>query len=127
VPDDSLSIAVVCNQQFSPVNDIWVDLYFTYVEVVTGIENVSDDPALKVFPNPARNKVTFNFKLDRGSHITLSVFNQLGQQIDLLLDENRSGGKHVIDWHPGSLPGGIYTYSLKIGGDIKTGKIILTR
>jgi Arylsulfotransferase (ASST) len=49
---------------------------------------------LSVSPNPAHDLVIVNFTLSQQQHVSLKVFNVLGQEIAIILDETLPAGKH---------------------------------
>ena len=70
--------------------------------LTTAVQQEShEQPLLSILPNPAQDVVTVNFTLSQSEHISLKVFNVLGQKIATILDE--------------TLPAGDYTRSLDIG------------
>ncbi len=75
--------------------------------------NRENYPALKVFPNPAREKVTLSFVLKKNSPVEISVFNPEGKKIETLLRKGLSSGRHRFLWHPAVQ--GIYFLQLKTG------------
>jgi hypothetical protein len=71
-------------------------------------------------PNPFNAQTTISFSLDRADHVTLTVYNVLGQQIITLVDEIREANQHKVVWDgidAYGLPAasGTYLYRLEIG------------
>ena len=60
------------------------------------------------FPNPFNDRTTFTFDIPQTSHVNLSVYDLSGRQVDTLLDENLSLGKHQMTWEGNNLPSGVY-------------------
>lgn len=116
------------------------------ITTTTGGEVLSVDEPVQVplpqayrlrqnYPNPFNPSTTIEFELPRASHVTLRVFNILGQHIATLVDELRSAGTHTLAWDAGSLPSGVYLYRLSARGPgirpdgnyTETKKMILVR
>jgi len=53
---------------------------------------------LKVYPNPFRSSTTIQFSLEAYSRVSLSVYNALGQELAILVNEDLPMGKHSIQW-----------------------------
>ena len=63
------------------------------------------------YPNPFNPSTRIRFGLPAASHVTLRVFNVLGQVVDELVNETRDAGYYVVDWKP-MLANGVYFYRL---------------
>jgi len=80
------------------------------------------------YPNPFNPNTTVLFTLERASEVTLTVYNMLGQQVDLLLDRNCQQGENRIDWRaPAEFSSGVYFYELNAGDNRQIKKMILMR
>ena len=69
------------------------------------------------YPNPFNPATEFRFDLPRASHVTIEVFNILGQKVKTLVDERRAVGSHVVDWdgkdeRGADISSGIYFYKM---------------
>ncbi len=64
--------------------------------LTTAVQQEShEQPLLSILPNPAQDVVTVNFTLSQSEHISLKVFNVLGQKIATILDETLSAGDYT--------------------------------
>lgn len=84
------------------------------------------------YPNPFNPSTTIRYSLPEHSKITIIIYNQLGQKVKTLVNQNQSAGNHQIDWDGKneigqSLSSGIYFYQLKAGDFIKTHKMVLLK
>ena len=59
--------------------------------------------------------------------VNISIFNHLGQRVDVLVDEKQSSGKHQVTWNAEGLPEGVYICRLQAGDEIGTAKLILMK
>jgi flagellar hook assembly protein FlgD len=69
------------------------------------------------YPNPFNPQTTIQYNLTRRSWVTLKVYNLLGQEIRMLVNEFQSSGTYIITWdgkgNSGeTLASGIYFYRL---------------
>ncbi len=106
-------------------------------DVLTDYEPVVDNlPAeyylFQNYPNPFNPVTTIEYSLPRRGRVELSVYNILGQKVTTLVDEEKSAGRHTVEWRGTgsdgrSLASGIYLYRLLIEGYTETRKMILIK
>jgi hypothetical protein len=61
------------------------------------------------------------------AHVTLSVFNTLGQQVATLVDENEEAGYHDVRFDGSGLASGVYFYRLQAGNLMQIRRLVLLR
>ena len=59
--------------------------------------------------------------------VTLKIFNPLGKEVELLIDETKEVGNYELVWNAEGLPSGIYFYKLQAGDFVETKKMILLK
>lgn len=79
------------------------------------------------YPNPFNPSTTIGFQLPIAEHVVLRVFNTLGQEVAVLLDQVLPAGTHGVRFDARDLPSGIYIYHLRAGSVQKMDKMVLTR
>jgi len=79
------------------------------------------------YPNPVRYSMIIEYELINEELVTVKIFNNLGQQIDILLQEVQIPGKHQLTWIADSYPPGLYFYSVNMNNKTSTGKIVVAR
>jgi len=86
------------------------------------------------YPNPFNPETVVEFvnPRSRAVHVSLEIFNILGQRIRILVDRPVEPGRHRIVWDGRDQSGratatGIYLYRLRAGTDILTRKMILLK
>ena len=88
-------------------------------------------PALNAFtlfrnyPNPFNPITVIAYRLEAGGFVNLSVYNLSGQKVRVLINEKQAAGRYSITFNAGSLPSGIYYYTLKTGNFVLTRRMIL--
>ena len=88
--------------------------------VITGVHNVKTHAGLQVFPNPARNVVTFQLNDDAGTH-EVRIYNQNGS---LVKTEQFKGSSCKIKLT--GYKSGIYFYNLTSStSTVYTGKLVI--
>lgn len=65
------------------------------------------------YPNPFNPSTTIAFELPASMHLTLNVYNALGQKVATLVDGFMASGAHQINWNADGLPSGSYLYRLE--------------
>ena len=66
------------------------------------------------YPNPFNSSTCISYQIPQDSWVKLSVFNLLGQEVDVLVNEFQEANEYVINWQPKNLCSGIYIYQLTI-------------
>ncbi|MBN1558753.1 T9SS type A sorting domain-containing protein, partial [candidate division KSB1 bacterium] len=79
------------------------------------------------YPNPFNSGTTIEFVLPEYSFITLKVYNLRGEQVAVLLGEERPAGVHIIVWDAAGLASGVYLYQLDTGRFVQSRKLLLIR
>jgi hypothetical protein len=74
------------------------------------------------YPNPFNPSTTITFALRLNDHVTLKIFNVLGQQVGILLDEVRPAGSYKVTFDASSFASGVYFYRLTTSGGISAAK-----
>jgi hypothetical protein len=79
------------------------------------------------YPNPFNPSTKISFSIAEPDIVKLAIYNMLGQEVKLLLNEFRESGPHNITFDASSLPSGVYFYKLETlkFNDIK--KMILSK
>ena len=50
------------------------------------------------YPNPFNPKTEISYYLTEYCHVTIKVFNMLGQEVKVLIHENQEPGTYAITW-----------------------------
>ncbi|MBN2001537.1 CotH kinase family protein [candidate division KSB1 bacterium] len=79
------------------------------------------------FPNPFNQTTRFRFYIPRRSHVTLNIYNLLGQNVDCVYDRFTNAGVYELAWDASSLSSGVYIFNLKVGDIRMTRKLLLLK
>jgi hypothetical protein len=82
---------------------------------------------LQNYPNPFNPSTTIKYQIPELSFIILKVFDVLGNEIETLVDEEKTAGSYDVDFDAVTLPSGTYFYRLQAGSYIETKKMILIK
>ncbi len=79
------------------------------------------------YPNPFCSSAIIEFNLNQAGHTTLKIYNQLGQEVARLVDQDLKAGKHVVRWEGVEASSGVYYYQLQTPEGTETKKLVLMR
>jgi hypothetical protein len=79
------------------------------------------------YPNPFNPTTTIQYGLPHPCHITLGIYNMLGQQIADLVDEKQAAGMHRIVWDASNVNSGVYFFRIQAGTWQKVKRMILMK
>jgi len=79
------------------------------------------------YPNPFNPSTNIKYALSQASHVSLSVFNTLGQRVALIMDGKQEAGYHEVNFDASRLTSGVYFYRLQAGEYNETKKLILMK
>ncbi len=82
---------------------------------------------LQNFPNPFNPSTTIRYGLPSQSHVTLTVFNALGQQVAQLVKGEQGAGYHEVRFDGSGLSSGVYFYRMQAEGFMETRRFLLVR
>jgi hypothetical protein len=64
------------------------------------------------YPNPFNPTTTIEFALPKETHVSLEVYNVIGQRVATLVDETKPTGIYVVPFNASALASGTYFYRL---------------
>jgi hypothetical protein len=79
------------------------------------------------YPNPFNPSTTIRYGLPSRAHVTLTVFNTLGQRVAILQNGEQDAGYHEVHFDGSNLPSGVYFYRMQAGSYTETKKLLLVR
>ncbi len=83
-------------------------------------------------PNPFNPATTIRYSLGEAVNVRLAIYNVLGQEVRLLVQQFQSAGNYTVVWDGRDAAGlqvstGMYVYRLQAGTDVVTRKMLLTK
>ncbi|MBV6512378.1 MAG: hypothetical protein FMNOHCHN_01875 [Ignavibacteriaceae bacterium] len=80
------------------------------------------------YPNPFNPSTVIRFSLPEASAVTLRVYNVIGQEIAVLVNnEFRNAGSHEVSFNAGAFANGVYIYKIEAAGLSITKKMTLLK
>ena len=120
--------------------DVYPEPDFSYILVQDTLTSVTDEGSLvwnefilsQNYPNPFNPSTQINVNVKKQSNIQVAVYNILGKEIKLLLNENLPAGEYTIQWdgkdnEDNILSGGVYFIQMIAGDYQKAIKTILLK
>ncbi len=97
----------------------------------TAVDDESDGLiGLNVYPNPFSTSTAIYYELLSPAHVSLRIYDLMGNVVSSLVDESQADGRRVAVWNGFKNDGtkantGLYFYRFKAGSKTFTGKLIL--
>ena len=79
------------------------------------------------YPNPFNPTTNINFSIAEAGFVKLAVYNLLGQQVKVLLNEFEEAGRHEVTFDASSLTSGAYFYTIETPQFRQTRKMLLAK
>ena len=84
------------------------------------------------YPNPFNNSTTIEYSVTEPCNVQINIYNQSGQEIRILVNEQKTAGDFNVTWDgkdaTGNKPAsGIYFYRLTTGSQVFTKKMLYLR
>jgi hypothetical protein len=72
-------------------------------ELITSVEDVPGETSLAFsleqnYPNPFNSETTFHYQLPEKSRVRISIYNEAGQLVSTLIDDNKEPGYYTVRW-----------------------------
>ncbi|MCB0281665.1 MAG: T9SS type A sorting domain-containing protein [Calditrichaeota bacterium] len=110
--------------------------YYTWIGdtnvVVTALEDKTNAIAktfeLKQnYPNPFNPTTTIEYSVPFTSKVKITVFNMLGQALEVLVDAKHQAGTHMINFDASKYASGVYFYQIEADHFNQTRKMLLVK
>jgi len=79
------------------------------------------------YPNPFNPATTISFGLPSAAHVTVRVFNTLGQEVATLFDGRKEAGEHELLFDATNLSSGVYIYEVQTEDAVLVRRMVLTK
>ena len=79
------------------------------------------------YPNPFNPVTKINYSILKSGFVSIKVYNQLGQMVEALVNENQTSGTYEVDFNGSAFSSGLYYYSIESNGLSETKKMILSK
>jgi photosystem II stability/assembly factor-like uncharacterized protein len=79
------------------------------------------------YPNPFNPKTNIRFDIPRSSHVRLIVYDALGREVVILVNEKLSAGSYETEWGGSGYQSGVYFYKIETKDYSETKKMLLIK
>ena len=79
------------------------------------------------YPNPFNPETTIDYALPHEGKVRLAVYDLLGREVAVLVDEPLSAGHHAVRFRGDDLPSGPYVYHLQVGDEVAVRTMMLVK
>jgi len=79
------------------------------------------------YPNPFNPSTLIKYSVPEDGFVKLSVYNLIGEEISVLMNEMVEAGFYEVAFNAASLPSGTYFYRLQAGNTVQVKKMILLK
>ena len=76
------------------------------------------------YPNPFNPSTLIKYELPVVSYVTIKVYDILGREVAIVVDEMKPVGNYMVKFDASSLPSGVYFYRLQAGSYSETKKLM---
>ncbi len=79
------------------------------------------------YPNPFNPTTNIEFRISNPEVVKLSVFDILGREVAVLMNERKDAGAHKVKFDGANLASGVYFYRLRAGDFVQTRRLLLLK
>jgi hypothetical protein len=79
------------------------------------------------YPNPFNPSTTIKFELPKASQVSLTVYDVLGREVSMLVNDIREAGVHEVRFDASRFSSGVYLYRIQAGDFVTTRKMLLMK
>jgi len=79
------------------------------------------------YPNPFNPVTKIQFALPKNAFVKFTVYDALGKEVEIMVQEELNAGKYEVDWNADSYPSGVYYYNISAGEYNVTKKMVLIK
>jgi photosystem II stability/assembly factor-like uncharacterized protein len=110
-----------------PYSDPW-----SFATIITNISQTGTTIPEKFelsqnYPNPFNPVTKIQFKVSNSSTVTIKIFDILGKEVQILVNQNLQSGTYEINFNASSLASGIYFYKMTAGSFTETKRMTLIK
>ena len=79
------------------------------------------------YPNPFNPTTTINYQIPQNGFVTIKVYDMLGKEVAVLVNENKSAGYYNVNFNASRLTSGVYIYTITANNFVQSKKMLLIK
>ncbi len=79
------------------------------------------------YPNPFNPTTTINYQLPESGFVTIKIYDMLGKEVAVLVNENKSAGYYRVAFNASKLTSGVYIYTIIVNNFVQSKKMLLIK
>lgn len=108
------------------------NINFSLIPLFVGIHLISDILPVKFnlyqnYPNPFNPVTNIKFDVPKSSFVTIKIYNVLGKEVAVLLNEIKSAGSYAIDFDASHISSGVYFYRIETESFSETKRMMILK
>ena len=107
------------------VEDVLAATTNGYIDI--DMENPLSYSISSAYPNPFNPSTTISIDLNTDAQVNISVYNAMGQLMDVLFNDNLGAGSYPFIWNAQDAPSGMYFIKSEVDSEMSTQKILLLK
>lgn len=124
-------VEVVCNSLFSAADEDWSSTDVIELDVRAD-QPVTETSLRGNFPNPFNPSTLIQYDIGTPSHVTLAIYDMLGREVAVLVDEFQSPGRRSVQWNATGAAGdpiasGLYLARVTAGSYVGAIRLLLMK
>ena len=96
-------------------------------EIEVNFQRLTNFSLLQNYPNPFNPSTTVSYQVPFASYVNIKIFDALGSEIALLVNEIKQSGTHEVSFNASGLPSGLYLYRMNVNDQSFTKKMMLAK
>lgn len=116
----------------SRIDDSYNRIMALKQRILTGIPaetfaSVPKEFSLSNYPNPFNSSTMLSIRVPEREHVSLKVFDLLGREVSVLLDDDLPPGTRLISWTANNVSSGVYIAQIQAGRHLAAIKMLLMK
>jgi hypothetical protein len=103
------------------------DAPYSIYNIISELNKIEKERLFGAYPNPCSNYLNIWFQLGKTDKVTITLYSLLGKLLGIFTSPEFPKGSHQIKLNVSEFSQGSYTYSIRIGEYLGSGKIIIIK
>ena len=108
-----------------------IDIGVHEFQSITDVEDETITPTKFVlfnnYPNPFNPTTNISYNLGNSADVKISIYNSVGQLLEVLYNNFQTQGKHTIEWNASNESSGVYFYKVEAGTSVAVKRCLLIK